>query len=104
LDIAEAGAGEAEAELVNDLEHGGLVGTADFEGDHGAETSGELALGVGVVGVVGEAGIVDALDAGMGAEPSGELGGVGALALHAQGQGLEAAEDKPGFEWAQDAA
>ena len=72
----------------------------DAEGEDAAEARAlaEVAGGIGVVGVVRQAGVVHPAHFGMLLQPLGHGQGVGAMPLHAQVQGLDAQEDEEGVE------
>ena len=72
-------------------------GRVGAEGDHAAE-AGALAQAEVVAGVVGQAGIVHVSHVRGRAQPAGQGERVALVALHAQGQGLQAARDQPGVE------
>lgn len=96
LDPAEAdGVGE-QLEVLQESTGDGLI-APDFEGDHAAKVT-HLALGGGVAGVGGEAGVVDRLDRRVLAEEGGHLQGVGAVLAHAELEGFEAAQGEPAAE------
>ena len=95
LGVADVG---EEAEELDVVDESDTLGAAalDAEDDHAAGAVGEVLLGEGVGGVGGESGIADPGDLRMVAEILGDLEGVGAVALHAEGKGLDALEEDPG--------
>ena len=102
--VQEAGAGVgdvgedgAEAHGVHEFGGGGAA-ALDAEGDDAAGSAGHVFLGEGVVGAGGEAGVVDPGDAGVVLQKFGDGQGVADVALHAQGQGLEAEVEDVGGE------
>ena len=74
------------------LDEPGTRGSAalDSEADDGAGALGQEAGSQGVVGVFGQAGVDDPGDGGMGPKEGQHGRRVGHVALHAQGQGLDA--------------
>ena len=67
----------------------------DIEADHASEPL-HLARRHGMVGMAGQAGVEHLADLGVPLEPAGDLEGGLVLSLHAQGQGLEAADQQVG--------
>ena len=70
----------------------------DLEGEDGSAAVGEVLLIQGVVGMVGQGGVVDLLHLGMVRQVLHDLLGVLHMALQPQGQGLHALEQQEGVE------
>lgn len=98
VQVAEGGGGLDELEGVHEGED--LLTPRVFDGErkHAARAFavGE-GLGEGVLRVIGQAGVMDAGDFGMGFQPGSEGEGVFTLLADAEGEGFEAAQGKPGF-------
>jgi hypothetical protein len=82
---------------------GRVLAAFDADGDHAAEIT-HLAFGDLVARMLREAGIVDALDLRLFGQPARQFPRVGAMPLHANGQGLDAAQHQPRVEGARDGA
>ena len=80
-----------------------VAASLEPDADHAAEVA-HLAAGHVVVGMVGQAGIVNAVHLRLLGQPRGERAGVGAMPLHADRQRLDAAQHQPGIERAGHAA
>lgn len=70
----------------------------EVDGDHPAAATGQQPCGDLPVGVARQGGVAHGRDRRVRGEPGGQVGGARALALHAQGQGLHAAQGEPGGE------
>jgi len=75
-----------------------LVAALDAEGEDRARSLGQVLLGECVILVVGQPGIVDPGDGRMLLEKLRDPERVGAVALHAQAEGLDAEHGEPGIE------
>ncbi len=102
IHVAQADRQGGELDLVHHL-LAGFKSAFQLEGDHAAEIE-HLALGQLVIGVAFQAGIEDFSHGGVGFEEARHLHGVGAVALHAQLEGLQPDAGQPGIEGAGAAA
>ena len=74
----------------------GLEAALEFEGDHAARLA-HLAAGEVTLGKGGQAGVMDDRHRRMALQEFRHLDGIEGMAVHAQGQGLEAAQDEEGI-------
>ena len=97
LCVADVGQVGEDLDLVDDL--GARVASAfDAEADDPTETAVQILLGVLVVGVRGEAGVVDSADGRMGRQELRNRQRVLVVGLDAQRERLDSLEDLPGVE------
>ena len=97
LHVSHVGQQGEDGQVVDELVGLGLA-ALDVEGEDGSAAVGEVLLIQSVVGVVGQAGVVDLLHLGMVLQELHDLLGVLDVAVQPQGQGLDALEQQEGVE------
>ena len=97
FDVGHVGQQGEDGQVVDELVGLGLA-ALDVKGKDGSAAVGEVLLIQGVVGVVGQAGVVDLLHLGVVLQKLHDLLGVLDVAVQPQGQGLDALEQQEGVE------
>ena len=97
LHVGHVGQQGEDLQVVDELE-GFLTAALDVKGEDGSAAVGEILLVQGVIGVIGQGGMVDLLDLRMVGQELHDLLGVLHMALDAQAQGLGALQQQEGVE------
>ena len=103
LDIGDIGQQREDLQMIDELE-GLLLAALNVEGEDRRAAVGEILLIQGVVGVVGQAGVVDLLHLGMVGQELDDLFGVFIVAVQTQGERLGTLQQHPCVERADAAA